>query len=204
MGRLTPTLVAAAACAALTAAVAGIRAVQYPFWQDEVATARVITTVGPIAMLRRIVNTELHPPALYAAGWLLNRLGAPPVWIRGISVLAAVALSAVVVVYARRFVPLWGAALVGLVSALGWLFVAHGWELRPYAVFALAAVLFALALQRVVDQPTRRRLALVIAVVAVGVMTHYFFVFTLAGGLIWLTLLHRRRLMLAVGLGLVP
>ena len=155
-------------------------------------------------MLHRVVNTELHPPGLYTAGWLLNRLGAQPISVRVISILAAVALSGAIVVYARQFVPLWGAALVGLVSALGWQFVAHGWELRPYAVFALASVLFALALERVVEQPTRRRLILAIAVVAIGVMTHYFFVFTLAAGLIWLGLLRRWRLMIAAGLGAIP
>lgn len=102
--------------------------------------------------------------------------------------------------------PLWGAALAGLVSALGWQFWRHGWELRPYSLFALTCALFVLALERAVEQPTRARLALLAAAVAAGAMTHYFFLFTLGGGLIWIYLRkqHLRRLLVAVGVGLVP
>jgi hypothetical protein len=201
-----PLALVAAGAAALTALVNVPRALGYSFWQDEVGAARVITDPGPISMLRRLVGTENHPPGFYALGWLLDRLGVPVVWDRTISVLAAMALSGLVVLYARRLVPLWGAALAGLVTALGWQFWRHGWELRPYSVFALACLLFIFALVWATESPTRRRLALLAAAVAAGTMTHFFFVFTLCAGLIWLYVRKRdlRRLLIAIAVGLLP
>lgn len=192
-------------CAALTAVLAVSRALDYAFWQDEVGSARVITRDGPVQMLRHVASTELHPPGFYSLGWLLTQLGAPPVWARSISVLSATLLSALVVLYAGRFVPVWGAALAGLATAVGWQFVAHAWELRPYSLFALTCVLFAWALERAAAQPGRGRLALLAAAVAAGSMTHYFFAFTLLGGLLWLRLVRApRSIFVAVGVGLVP
>ncbi len=166
----------------------------------------MITDPGPISMLRRVVATENHPPGFYALGWVLDRIGVPVVWDRTISVLAAMALSALVVVYASRLVPLWGAAFAGLVTALGWQFWRHGWELRPYAVFALACMLFVLALAWAAERPTSGRLALLAAAVAARTMTHFFFLFTLGAGLIWLALRKEdfRRLLVAIAIGLLP
>ena len=199
-------MVAALSCAVLTAAVAIPRAVHSAFWQDEVGAARVITRAGPIQMLRNVAGTELHPPGFYALGWILSRLGAPAVWGRGISVVAAIALTIVVVLYAARLMPVYGAALAGLATALGWQFVDHSWELRPYSLFALACVLFALALQRAAERPSLGRLALLSVATAAGLMTHYFFAFTLLAGAIWLVGIRtaRRPVILALGVGLVP
>jgi hypothetical protein len=205
--RLQTALVAGAA-AALSAAVNVPRAMDFAFWQDEVGSARVITVSGPISMLRAVVGSENHPPGFYSLGWALDRIGVPVLWDRTISVLAAMALSGLVVVYARRMMPLWGAALAGLVTALGWQFWRHGWELRPYSLFALTCLLFVLALERAAEGPTRRRLVLLAAAVAAGAMTHYFFVFTLLGGLLWAYLERGRhdlrRLFLTVAVGLLP
>ena len=204
MYRAAP-LVAAVSCAVLTAAVAIPRAVQYAFWQDEVGAARVITRAGPIEMLRNVAGTELHPPGFYALGWVLSRLGAPAVWGRGISVAAAIALTIVVVLYAARLMPVYGAALAGLATALGWQFVDHSWELRPYSLFALVCVLFALALERAAERPSLGRLALLAFATAAGLMTHYFFAFTLVAGAIWLVGIRpARTVLLALGAGLVP
>jgi hypothetical protein len=198
-------LAAAVACAALTAGIAVFRAFEYPFWQDEVGAARVITQAEPIEMLRRVTSTELHPPGFYALCWLLARLGAPVVWGRGVSILAAVALTAVVVLYAQRFVPLWAAVVAGLFTALGWQFVDHSWELRPYSLFALECVLFAITVEATAREPTGKRLSLLAAIVAAGAMTHYFFIFTLIAGSIWLWLGRAdKRLFVAIGVGLIP
>ena len=201
-----PVALVGASVAAFSALANVPRAVAYSFWQDEVGAARVITDPGPISMLRRVVATENHPPGFYALGWVLDRIGVPVVWDRTISVLAAMALSALVVVYASRLVPLWGAAFAGLVTALGWQFWRHGWELRPYAVFALACMLFVLALAWAAERPTSGRLALLAAAVAAGTMTHFFFLFTLGAGLIWLVLRKEdtRRLLVAIAIGLLP
>jgi hypothetical protein len=84
----------------------------------------------------------------------------------------------------------------------------HGWELRAYEWLALASLGFVLALEAAAERPTRRRLWVVAAVVAVGSMTHYFFLFTLAAGVGWLWLersrVAARRIGIAVAGGLVP
>ena len=200
--------VVAAASAGLGAAVNVPRAFAYPFWQDEVGSARVIATPGPLAMARAVVRTENHPPGYYSLGWAFHRLGAPIVWSRAISVLAVVALSGIVVLYARRMLPLWAAAFTGLLVAFGWEFWRHGWELRPYSLFALCSLLFVLALEHAVEQPTRKRLGLLAAAVAAGSMTHYFFLLTLAGALVWLWVERPRQALrpvyVAIGIGLMP
>ena len=202
------TVLVAICAAAVTAVVNIPRAVDTSFWQDEVGSARVITVANPFSMLRALVGTENHPPGFYSIAWILDRLGVPVVWDRAISVLAAMAVSALVVVYAQRMLPLWSAAFAGLATGLGWQFWRHGWELRPYSLFALTCVLFALALERAAAVPSKGRLALLAASVAAGVMTHYFFLFTLAGGVVWVyfgrSTHDMRRIYAAIALGLLP
>jgi hypothetical protein len=202
------TAIVAIASAGLSAVVNIPRAFSYPFWQDEVGSARVIATSGPLAMARAVVRTENHPPGFYSLGWALHRLGAPVVWNRAISVLAVVALSGIVVLYARRMLPLWAAGFVGLLVALGWQFWRHGWELRPYSLFALCCLLFVIALEWAIEQPTGKRLSLLTLTVLAGALTHYFFLLTLAGAFLWLWLSWPRRALrpvyVAIGLGLVP
>jgi hypothetical protein len=124
-------------------------------------------------------------------------------------VLFSAVLTALVVIYAARLLPLWGAALAGLLVALGFQFVLHGKELRAYAMLAMLSVAFPLALEAVAARPTLRRLAVLGAVTAVGAMTHYFFLFAVVLGLVWLWLLSgardaRLRATGAVAAGLVP
>jgi hypothetical protein len=183
------------------------RAVAFPFWQDEVGSARVIAESGLVPMLRAVVNSENHPPGFYGLGWALHQLGVPIVWDRVISVLAAILLAGLVVLYAQRMLPLWAAGLAGLLAALGWEFWRHGWELRPYSLFALTCLVFVLALEWTAELPTTRRLALLAGATAVGSMTHFFFLFTVAAAVGWIWFLRRRErrpVSLAIGLGLVP
>jgi hypothetical protein len=192
----------------MSAAVNIPRAVAYLFWQDEVGSARVITESGPVAMLRAVAGSENHPPGFYSLGWALHHLGVPVVWDRAISVLAAIALAGLVVVYAQRMLPLWAAGLAGLLVALGWQFWRHGWELRPYSLFALACLVFVLALEWTFERITTRRLVLLAVAVAVGSMTHLLFLLTLAGAVAWILLdrtrRERRAVLVAIGAGLVP
>jgi hypothetical protein len=200
------TGIAVTVAAGVSAAVNVPSAVESSFWQDEVGSARVITTPGLFSMLHRVVDTENHPPGFYFLAWLLDRAGTPVVWDRTLSVVAAMALSGMVVAYARGLMPLSAAFLAGLLTALGWQFWRHGWELRPYSVFALACLFFVFALERAADHSSRGRLALLALAVAAGSMLHYYFLLTLAAGVIWIGLGDRRRgrLLSAVAIGLVP
>ena len=67
-------------------------------------------------------------------------------------------------------------------------------------------MLFVLALAWAAERPTSGRLALLAAAVAAGTMTHFFFLFTLGAGLIWLVLRKEdlRRLLVAIAIGLLP
>ena len=129
--------------------------------------------------------------------------------VRLLSVLFSAVLVALVVIYARRFLELWAAALAGLLVTVGFQFVLHGKELRPYALLMLLAIAVPLTLEWVVARPGRWRLAAFALLVAVGSMTHYFFLLPLFSGLLWVWLTPhgrstRLRVTAAASVGLVP
>ena len=121
--------------------------------------------------------------------------------VRFLSVLAGALTAALVVIYARRILPLWAAATAGLLVALGAQLVARGHELRAYALFALLSVGFAFALEAAAARPDRLRLLALAAFVAAGVLTHYFFALLVVAGLVWARSL---RVTAACVAGLVP
>ncbi|HZS24784.1 MAG TPA: glycosyltransferase family 39 protein [Gaiellaceae bacterium] len=192
----------AAAVAIVAFAVRIGGALHYAFWQDEVASARVIAKSSPIGVVHQVARTEATPPLWYWLGWVVHELGVPMTDVRVVSALAGALTAAGVVLYAERLVPLWAALLAGLATALGWQFVFHGRELRAYALHALLSVLLAFA-------AARRRPVLLGVVVAAGALTNYFFVLSVGAVLVWIwTSAHarssRRRLSAAVAIGLVP
>ena len=169
--------------------VSGVRlpaALNHSLWGDEIASARVLVQPELSDVLLQVRLRESTPPGWYVLSWLVHRGGVPLQDLRLLSVLASALLAALVVVDADRLMPLWAAALAGLAVALGFQFVAHGTEMRAYALFALLAVLFAVALEAAASEPTRRRLLLFGACVAAGMLTHYFFFLTLVTGIAWL------------------
>ncbi len=157
-----------------------------PLWQDEVASARIVTqpTIG--AVLDQIQRTESAPPLWYVLAWLGHEAGISLVGLRLLSVAFAAILAPLIVLYARRFLPLGAATFAGLLGGVGWQFVAHGRELRGYALYALLAILFAFALERVARRPSFWSVAGFTACVAAGLMTHYLFALLVVAGLLWL------------------
>ena len=117
-------------------------------WQDEIVSARILSEPTPWNMLLHVARTESTPPAWYALGWLVHHMGLDVEAVRALSVLFGTLLAALVVILARRVVPLWAAALAGVLVALGDQLVVHGRELRAYELYALLAVLYALVLVR--------------------------------------------------------
>jgi hypothetical protein len=180
-----------------------------PFWQDEVASARILDAGTFGGVIHGVVRTESTPPLWYVVAWLVHRAGVPVYEVRLVSVAANAALVTLVVLLASRFLPLRFAALVGALVAVGAQFSAQGRWIRAYELFALLVVAFAFVLLRAAANPTRGRLALVAATVAAGSLTHYFFLFTVAAGAAWLILEPTvrpalRRTLAAVAAGLVP
>jgi hypothetical protein len=158
------------------------------FWQDEVASARIINEPTFPGMLAHVARTESTPPLWYTLGWLLRRVATPMQDIRLLSVVAGALLAALVVEVARRVMPLRLAALAGLFVALGGELVGHGQELRAYELLALLSLVFARCLLAESEAPSRARELALGAVVAAGGLTHYFFAFSVLAALAWLWL----------------
>jgi hypothetical protein len=158
------------------------------FWQDEVASARIIDEPTFRGVLAHVARTESTPPLWYALGWLLRQAGTPLQDIRLLSVAAGALVAALVVDVGRRVVPLPLASLAGLFVALGGQLVGHGQELRSYELLALLSIVFARCLLAVLDAPCRRRQVALGATVAAGGLTHYFFAFSVLAVVVWLRL----------------
>jgi len=191
----------------LVAVVARLpHALSAPLWMDEVASARILSEPTLGGMLGRVARTESTPPLWYAFGWALHRVGVGLVDVRLLSVCAGGLLVLVVVALADEVLPRPAPYVAGLLVALGSQFVVHGRELRAYELLALAAAALALVLVRARRAPTTSNFAVLAAVTAGGLLTHYFFLFSLAAALVWLWLDPqargiRRAGTLAVGAG---
>ena len=193
---------------AVTVATRAPEALREALWADEVASARVITVERDRTALTWI-RRESSPPGWFFLGRVVHRLGVSSMEaIRLLSVVFSAGLTALVFVYARRLLTVWGAALAALLVAVGYQFVLHGKELRAYALLAFAAAAFPLVLEAAVARASGRRLAALAVLTAVGAMTHYFFLFVVLTGLVWLWLLARTesRLRITAGIaaGLIP
>lgn len=180
-----------------------------PLWQDEVASARILDADTLTGGLHGVIRTESTPPLWYVLAWLLHHAGVPVLDVRLLSVAEDAALVALTVVLTARLLSLRFALLAGALLAVGAEFSGQGRWIRAYELFALLAVALVFALLRAAEDATPGRLALLAATVAAGSLTHYFFLFTLSGGVVWIAFEPaareaRRRLFVAVGAGLVP
>lgn len=206
-----PLAVALVAAAFLVAVVARVPpAVHDPLWLDEVVSARIVAEPSLGGALRRVRQTESSPPAWHVVNWAAWRAVGRPSHLerlRLLSVLFGGALAALVAAYSLSLgLSLPAAGIAALLVTLGSNVVAHGAELRPYALLALLALLFALALEGAARRPTPLRLVALALVVAVGCLTHYFFLFTLGTGFAWVLLRSQapRRVAAALVLGAAP
>jgi hypothetical protein len=122
----SPTL----AVAAIAAALASRHALHDPFWQDEVASARILQQPSIGAVLHRVVQTESTPPLWYLLAWATHHAGLSIVDVRFVSVAAMSLTAAIVFVLARRQVGTALALVAGSLVAFGCQFAAHAHELR--------------------------------------------------------------------------
>ena len=201
--RLALGLGAVAACLRLPLALTT------PFWQDEVASARIIGQPTFGDALHQVVRTESTPPLWYVLAWLLHRLGTPLYELRLLSVVEDGLLITLVVVFAARVLSLRFALLAGALVAVGSEFSAEGRWIRAYELSALLTLVLVLALLRAAARPTAGRLAVLALAVAAGSLSHYFFLFTIVAAVLW-TIVEpsaraaRGRLLAAEAVGLVP
>ena len=202
-----------AACA-VGAGLSG--AVHDALWQDEVGTERVISQSSVRDALHVIVDMESTPPAFFLLARAADRAATglkPETRVKVTRVALPLALSAgcavLTFMLALELMPLWAAILAGLLVSFGPIGDLWGPLLRAYSMLAFTCVAFAFALERAAARPGLLRLALLSGVVALGSLTHYFFLFTLGAGVLWLLIARLRgsviaRIGAAVAIGLIP
>jgi hypothetical protein len=176
------------------------------FWQDEVASARVIQQPTFGAMLHQVVRTESTPPLWYALAWVGHRAGISIHDIRLLSVIFDGAIVAAIVTLGGMVFGLGLAVAAGSIAAITAQLSAHGRELRAYELLALVALSLAVSLDQARRRPDARLLALVAGSVTAGLLTHYFFAFTVAAAVLWImfepnTAQVRRQLLTAIAIG---
>lgn len=184
-------------------------ALGFAFWQDEVGSAEAMLERTPIGVALHVARFESTPPGFYLLGWAIHNLGASLEQVRAVSALAGAVLAGWVVVFARRFMPLWAAATAGLSVALGYQFVFHGRELRAYELHALLCLALAWAAVDFAQSRDRRRRLVLALVVVAGSMTNYFFLLSLATVIVWCWALPRERsvrrgMTATLAVGLIP
>lgn len=186
--RASPEKVGIAAVALLAVAVRLPGVWRWPFWEDEVASARILREPTFARMLHQVLTTESTPPLWYFLGWLVHRLGVPLQDERLLSVLFGAAAAVLTVILARRFVRLPLALAAGAMTALGGEFVGHGHELRAYEMLALLSLVFGVSLLSELGGGSRRDDILLAGATALGGLTHFFFAFSALAALGWLWL----------------
>jgi 4-amino-4-deoxy-L-arabinose transferase-like glycosyltransferase len=208
--RTSPWTVGLACAIALLAFAVRIGgALGFAFWQDEVGSAEAMLERTPIDVALHVARFESTPPGFYVLGWFVHGFGVTLEAVRVASAVAGSILAGGVVILARRLMPLWAASIAGLSVALGHQFVFHGRELRSYELHALLCLALAWAALSVMRKPDRPRTLALALVVAVGTMTNYFFLLSLATVLTWCWALPRaraarRQVTVAIGAGLLP
>ncbi|HEY5294724.1 MAG TPA: hypothetical protein VIJ70_04530, partial [Gaiellaceae bacterium] len=121
-----PTRLVAGCTALLAVGVRLPHALNDSFWQDEVASARILREPTFSGMLHHVARTESTPPLWYALAWLAHRGGVSIHDTRLLSVAFGGLLAGLVVVLARRVLPLAGAAVAGVLAAVSAQLAWHG------------------------------------------------------------------------------
>lgn len=192
------------AVAVVAVAVRVPGAFAHAFWQDEVASARILAEPTLGRALARVAQTESTPPLWYVVAWLLHHAGLGFVGTRLISVASIGLAAAATCALAQRIAGPAAGLGAGLLVAFSEQLAVYGESLRAYALFVALVALFALALLDAAERPSRGRLTALAAIVAAGLLTHYFFALTLLAGLLWVCVERRearRRVTLAVAAG---
>lgn len=152
-----------------------------PLWMDEAQS--VANASLPLQDIPRVLRQDGHPPLYYLLLHLWMRvMGEGDAAVRSLSVVFGIATFAPIAALARR---LGGAGAVGPALALAAtspFLVRYATETRMYALVVLLALTWWLAVLRAREHPSLGRLAVVAALVASLLFTHYWSLFLLGSG----------------------
>ena len=156
------------------------------YWLDEVATANILGH-GFGGMISAVASGESTPPLYYIVAWLWSKLfGTGEVGLRSLSALFGALTIPLAFVLGRELVGrrtgLVAAALVAFNPLLVW----YSQEARSYALMVLLTGLSLLAMLRVLERPSARRLAAWATVSVAAIATHYFAGFLVGAEALWL------------------
>ncbi|UTI65002.1 glycosyltransferase family 39 protein [Paraconexibacter antarcticus] len=173
------------------------------YWSDEAATVLVLRHSFS-GMLHAVWNGESTPPLFYVVDWLWSRLaGTGGIALRLPSAIFGTAAVPVVAALAARVAgpPRAGRAAVfgAALAAVSPLTVWYGQEARAYALLMLLAAGSTLALLRMLDAPSRGRLAAWAALAVAACWAHHFALFLVVGQGLWALWVLRGRALPAVG-----
>lgn len=157
-----------------------------------------------------VARTDTQAPLYYLLlTFWAHLFGTSEAALRALSLVASVATVPVLFLLGRRLASPDVGVLAAFAFALAPFQVAFGQYNRPYALLALLAAGATWALVRLVEAPRRRWAAGYAALGALGLYTHYFFVWTLVGHALIVLAVARRRpgvlarwLLAQVGIGL--
>lgn len=149
---------------------------------------------GPDRVIRAVLHSDTSPPFYYLLLYAWTRVaGTGDASLRLFSVLAALAAFPLLWLFARRIGGRRAAAAACALYAVAPVSLYYSGEGRMYALLWLLALGFGWLTLRLHDRGARPApLLLWTAAGAAGLLTHYFFAFVWAAGLLWL-LLHPGR-----------
>jgi mannosyltransferase len=181
----TPTIALAVAGLTLLALALRVPGLDQSLFGDELFTYDT-AAVGSLSDLVHAVRaTEVSPPGFFFVVWLARRVSDAQVWLRLPSLACGVALIALVYVVGRRLVgfpaALAGAAFATLSPFLVW----YSNEARGYAMLACLVVASTWALLVALERGGGWRWALVGALVAAALLTHYTALYVIAAQAVW-------------------
>jgi mannosyltransferase len=183
------------AVAALTALALAVRipGLGQSLFGDELFTYDTAAVGSLSDLFHAIRTTEVSPPVFFVVVWLARRVSDAQVWLRLPSLACGVALVPLVFVVGRRLVSppaaLVGAALTAVSPFLVW----YSDEARGYALLAFLVLASTWALLAALDRGGLWRWALVAALVAAALLTHYTAAFVVGAQALWALWARRER-----------
>jgi mannosyltransferase len=171
------------------------------YWFDEVATVNILRH-GFGDMISAVSSGESTPPLYYVVAWLWSKVfGTGEFGLRSLSALLGTLTIPLVFVLGRDLVGQRTGVIAAALCAFNPLLIWYSQEARSYALMVLLATLSLIALLRVLQEPSPRRLAAWACISILAIATHYFAGFLVAAEALWLLyrLSDRRRVALAVG-----